>query len=472
MITSFTLLLYLFSLSSVVRSLDPVTATKTKAWADILSLKFADQIDNIMLVPKLQEIYNKIPFTTIQRLGRVEAAASAAQVGALLNDKDHSLRELSSQIHKLKPTDPSFENLFLSLATTITDDLIKQDDTQIMRVYFTPQQNGKTVLHSNNQDFQEVAPTSSTKEYKPIYPPSNVKGKDSEANWMNTDVYDARRTGWYANAVAGSKDVFIIIDESGLNLIQFEQLKKTALYILSTISPNDNIWIERKGATSSNADSSLLTPLSSESCMSGHARGTRQYVKMLSSLITGMQPISSSNSNAVDWKNMLGTAFNSIDVARKKLSNSERVGAFLILSSGNIENEKIQNVIVPYVLSNNTHQLPIMTYHFNEYGNENGNGNENENGNDGSSSLPYSCTALGTSAWLTSISHVKDAGLYYAGLSTRPADDSPVRLSSTSSLHFWGKFYFLSCFFLLLFFYFIQFSVCRIVSYMFVFVFH
>ena len=350
MIPSFAIFLCLSLLLSLVHSLDPVTAIQTKAWADKLSSQFADQIDKIMLIPKLQEIYDNTPFTIIEKSGRVEAAASAAQIGALLNEKDHSLRTLSSQIYNLEPTDPSFENVFKTLATTITNDLIKEDDTQIMRVYFTPHKNGRTILHSNNPDFQEVPPTSST-EYKPIYPPSNVKGKDSEANWMNTDVYDARRTGWYANAVAGSKDVFIIIDESGLNLIQFEQLKKTALYILSTISPNDNIWIERKGATSSNADSSLLTPLSSESCMSGHARGTRQYVKMLSSLITGMQPISSSNSNAVDWKNMLGSAFNSIDVARKKLSNSERVGAFLILSSGNIENEKIQNVIVPYVLS-------------------------------------------------------------------------------------------------------------------------
>ena len=47
-----------------------------------------------------------------------------------------------------------------------------------------------------------------------------------------------------------------------------------------------------------------------------------------------------------------------------------------------------------------------MTYHFSEFKN-NINEIENENGNDGSSSLPYSCTALGTSAWLTSISHVK-----------------------------------------------------------------
>ena len=459
MIPSFAIFLCLSLLLSLVHSLDPVTVT---AWADKLSSQFADQIDKIMLIPKLQEIYDNTPFTIIEKSGRVEAAASAAQIGALLNEKDHSLRTLSSQIYNLEPTDPSFENVFKTLATTITNDLIKEDDTQIMRVYFTPHKNGRTILHSNNQDFQEVPPTSSTpKEYKPIYPPSNVKGKDSEAEWTNTDVYDARRTGWYANAVAGPKDVFIIIDESGLNFIQFKQLKQTALNILSTISPNDNIWIERKGATSSSNTDSLLTPLGSENCMSGHARGTRQNVKMLSSLITDMQPISSSNSNAIDWENMLGTAFDSIDVARKKLSNRERAGALLILSSGNIENEKIQNFIVPFVLSNNTHQLPIMTYHFNEFknnGNENGNGNENENGNgnDGSSALPYSCTALGTSAWLTSISHVKDAGLYYAGLSTRPADDSPVRLSSTSSLHFWGKFYFLSCFFLLLFFYLIQ----------------
>ena len=224
MIPSFAFFLCLSLLLSLVHSLDPVT---TKAWADKLSSQFADQIDKIMLIPKLQEIYDNTPFTIIEKSGRVEAAASAAQLGALLNEKDHSLRTLSSQIYNLEPTDPSFENVFKTLATTITNDLIKEDDTQIMRVYFTPHKNGRTILHSNNQDFQEVPPTSSTStEYKPIYPPSNVKGKDSEAEWTNTDVYDARRTGWYANAVAGPKDVFIIIDESGLNFIQFKQLKQ------------------------------------------------------------------------------------------------------------------------------------------------------------------------------------------------------------------------------------------------------
>jgi hypothetical protein len=205
---------------------------------------------------------------------------------------------------------------------------------QIMRSYFVPHNTGNNwghskhnmALHSVEATTQpgETVPAASTRSYVPIYPPSGVKcpgEKDeacnNEATWRKTDTYNPRRTGWYTNAVAGPKDVFILADQSGMDVQAQALLKSTLNEILQTISPNDNIYMMRKTSKhdgkNMNFTSTLLDEFTS-SCGSSTSRGTADMVRRLSSAVNNMAMPPAlegvqASSSPEEWMNMLGYVF-------------------------------------------------------------------------------------------------------------------------------------------------------------------
>ena len=185
------ILLIMFVVMGIGESATPiVTKEITNQWSNSLSGFFLDLLDNTMKVPKLQDIYDRSPFTTTNQLGRVESAATAAQLGALLNDKDKSLKIFAIQACSLENTD----DRLMGMAKSIVSGLTKQNDEQIMRLYFSSHNDGSTMLHSI--DPNEVAPTSSTKDYVPIDPKNSSRNNFQVPNHIVTDTFDVRRTGW------------------------------------------------------------------------------------------------------------------------------------------------------------------------------------------------------------------------------------------------------------------------------------
>lgn len=397
-------------------------------WSNSLSSSFLDLLDNTMKVPKLQEIYDQTPITTTDQVGRVESAATAAQLSALLNDKDGSLRIFAKQAFSSDST----KDLLIGAAKSITSGLTEKKDDQIMRIYFASHKDGSIVLHSvdGRTDPKEAAPTSSTRDYTPIDP------KDLHSNFevpdhTVTDTYDVRRTGWYANAVAGPKDVFIIIDETGLDTKAFKLLKETLHYILETISPNDNIWIQRKVQMKTN---STLTPLDDTNCMQGHSRGKREVVKKLITLTNAMTLSSklenTKMSSPSEWISMFDKTLSDVDIVRSKLLNKERAGVVIILSSGNIDAKEIQDQIIPFVLKKNIHTLPIIGFNFETA--------SLSTSSSSSAPLIYSCNNLGSSSWVSGTQSAQNAALYYEHIINIPKYDDPLTSPAPSSLHFWN----------------------------------
>ena len=171
-----------------------VTKEITNQWSNSLSGFFLDLLENTMKVPKLQDIYDRTPFTATKQLGRVESAATAAQLATLLNDKDRSLKIFAKQACSLGNTN----DLLMGMAKSIVSGLTKQNDEQIMRLYFSSHNDGSTMLHSvdGRTDPNEVAPTSSTKNYVPIDPKHSSRNNFQVPNHIVTDTFDVRRTGW------------------------------------------------------------------------------------------------------------------------------------------------------------------------------------------------------------------------------------------------------------------------------------
>jgi len=202
---------------------------------------------------------------------------------------------------------------------------------QIMRSYFVPHNTNNwghskhnMALHSGKAATQpsETVPAASTHSYVPIYPPSGDKTVDTEAKWRKTDTYHPHRTGWYSNAVAGPKDVFILVDQSGMDVQAQVLLKSTLNEILQTISPNDNIYMMRKTSKhdGKNMTSTLLDDFTS-SCGTSTSRGTADMVRRLSSAVEvmamppaleGVQALSSPE----EWMNMLGYVLKEADKVR------------------------------------------------------------------------------------------------------------------------------------------------------------
>ena len=237
----------------------------------------------------------------------------------------------------------------------------------------------------------------------------------------------------YANAVAGPKDVFIIIDETGLDAKAFQLLKETLQYIINTISPNDNIWIQRKIQRETN---STLIPLDSTNCIQGHTRGTIKVVNKLTTLTNAMtlsSELATMKTSLPDWINMLEKTFVGVNLVRSKLIKKERAGVILILSSGNIDakeiQDEIQDEIIPFALKKNVHTLPIIGFNF-----------ETPSSSTSSSTTPltYSCNNLGSSAWVSGTRSAQDTALYYENIINAPTDADPLTSSAPSSLHFWN----------------------------------
>jgi len=68
-------------------------STTVQSWADQLASKFTSFLDDTMLAPNIQKLYDDVPVTTTIKQGSVESAAAAARLSTLLNEKDQSLRQ-------------------------------------------------------------------------------------------------------------------------------------------------------------------------------------------------------------------------------------------------------------------------------------------------------------------------------------------------------------------------------------------
>jgi hypothetical protein len=417
----------------------------------MLSAKFTEIIDNQMLVPKLQQTYDNTPSNTIELNGLVDSATYTAQIGALLNEKDQTLRYFAQMAGQ--PThskDISFDEYILSVEKAFIKDLSDQGDEQIIRAYFTAHKDGNTILHSvpgRTDPAEKAPPSASTKEYTPIYPPSGDSNIDGEADWINTETYDPRRTDWYSNAIAGPKDIFIIVDETNLvsstttSSVSWNALKQTLLHILSTISPNDNVWMQRRSIFGKTANQSapLLAPFGTAGCMEKHARGTKATVKQLLNAVKGMtQPpelvsasasasSSSSASTPEDWINMLTSVFDVISTVRSQVQ-SQRAGVVLILSSGDAENNHFRTVLEPFVLKHNVHQFPIVEYYFSKSFQT----SSTPSGSGLPTDLVFKCTDFGIAAWVTNTVQAMDAALYYENIIKKPHISDPFAVSVTS----------------------------------------
>ena len=89
----FVLLAVLLAMMLAIRTANALNEALVTSWSDKIASNFKSFLDETMLVPQLQEIYDKTPVTKVEKKGRVEAAATAAQIGALLNDLDGTLRD-------------------------------------------------------------------------------------------------------------------------------------------------------------------------------------------------------------------------------------------------------------------------------------------------------------------------------------------------------------------------------------------
>ena len=443
------LVVLLFFLATYIQlaTCELVTDTKVATWSNSLASKFANFLDVTMGMPKLQKMYDDVPRTTTTKEGRVLAASAAAQLASLLNDKDSELRLLAKKCSEKSTTKEMIQSTQISIVKKLQD----QGDDQIMRAYFTSHDDGTMVLHSvpGHTSADEVAPTASTAGYIPIHPPSGEEKSDPAFPFVTTAIYDARRTSWYSNAVAGPKDVFVVVDETnmGSDASRWDALKSTLQHVLNTISPNDNVWIHRRTGTKTTekktneesiaeAAPPLLTPLGGKSCLGGHVRGKASVVQQLSDAVQKMQIsttlASAPASDADDWLNMLNTTMHAVDYVRTNhVSNAERAGVILLLSTGGMESQSVQDAVVPFVLDQNVHRFPIVALHI----------AEKVAAAPSAEKLAYSCTDLGSSAWMTSSSHPADAGLYYEHIVEAPSTDSssqrdPLtsRLSSVSIL--------------------------------------
>ena len=216
--TTFLLLLTLLLLTTIQAA---VTSKDTERWANTLSLQFGDFINKTMKVPVIQTAFDKTPKSSTFKNGKVESSAAAALISSALSEKDTSLRALASVVQNAEAKHNDQDFITFSTADlkmemkNILHASKAANDHQLLRTYFTHHDTGATTLHSTpglTADTETSPPTASTASYTPIYP----SGGTQEYPWLKTTAYDPRQTPWYANAVAGPKDVFIIVDDRAM----------------------------------------------------------------------------------------------------------------------------------------------------------------------------------------------------------------------------------------------------------------
>ena len=148
-----------------------------------------------MRVPDLQDLYDKTPVTRIQVDGKVEAAAASAELQSILDNKDNELRTLSDAAL----TD-SASALMVKLKAFVAS------DPAILRAYFTPHDEAVASQVLASKDPDEIVPDSSTIAQTT---PDLVTGKPPTH-------YNSRTTPWYSNTVVGPKDIYVVVDASGM----------------------------------------------------------------------------------------------------------------------------------------------------------------------------------------------------------------------------------------------------------------
>lgn len=306
-----------------------------------------------------------------------------------------------------------------------TAEYLMEDVEDVVRMYFTSWENGETILF----------PVADQSETVPLPTP------------LRDESHDPRRTAWYANAVAGPKDVFVVVDESGVgNGERAALLKETVAHVLSTISPNDHVWLQRRSKRGNTTSSSLLSSIGAgnkSECLGSYMRGTSALIKQLSTAFFSyqMDPALTAvgerteHTTEQDWKRILDAAMDIINGVRALVREKSRPGVLLIISSGeSLGRPAIQTALARHIQAMNLNRLPIIMLDI-----------KNASTLDSSLvppvGLEWSCTSMGTQASIWTSSHAAGAALYFAKLFKVPTARNmidPLESDRMSSVQFWG----------------------------------
>ena len=179
------------ALFSAIGAEPTTTNDEAKTWATGLSNKFVDLMDSQMRVTDLQDLYDKTPVTVTHIDGKVEAASASAELQSILDHKDNELRELSQYTGNAS-------TLIVQLKAFVAS------DSSILRAYFTPH-DASAVQALASKDPNEIVPSSTT----------IAQARGSRTGKPPTH-YNSRTTPWYSNTVVGPKDIYIVVDASGM----------------------------------------------------------------------------------------------------------------------------------------------------------------------------------------------------------------------------------------------------------------
>jgi len=387
-------------------------------WAEALSDKFGYDVNERMRVKDLQNIYDTAPKTTTWTEGLVETASAAAKLALVLKHEDLCVQAIVDAVQE-------HESL-TSLDRTSTDSFChgvpyfaRLEDRKIISV-----DNTESIITSLNED----------------------------------RAYDPSLTPWFAAAVAGPKDVFIVLDLEALASLSKSRHRDYISSVnatLGTLSPNDNVWVFT-------LDASGKFETIDETCVPanpGYTRATHDVIlsvrQSLSNLDSDEAPWRSQIDTVImsrlasKWRSAFGSVFRKFEDYRKtSLRTKGDTGGILLFTTSALGPRKLDLTFAkstndgePYLdfgrHSNlntqevrNKHGIPIFTYHFDVDAE--------------ASTLDYQCDSLGSVAMVPSGEALRGQGgdsspaHYYMLLMLLPELPTGSLEEVTSSVQFFG----------------------------------
>jgi hypothetical protein len=404
-------------------------SNQVRTWANTVSRNFADDVNETMRITDLQSWYDEASRTITTKKGLVEAAKAEAELALILSKEDAELDKLADIIRQ----NP--------LATTL--DLSSTALDPRGTPYFARLSDGKLI--SGNAG--------------------------SATTFGHTDAFNPVFTPWFADAVAGPKDVHIIADTDALHSLPYiRQLDYLATLseILDTISPNDNIWLYKlDGAGNFETIDGTCAP--EKSAATAYVRGSQQVIASLKTKSADLNDVRGSLSSAASvaahaggdaaakaqtrWADALRQTFDNIKCYRQRCGSNNLspgrdahdIGAILLLTASTHgprrhefafrkDADGDEYLDAPMLSSSNNNtagvirnddNLPLFTFHF--------------DADNTQSVLEYACDSLGSVAVVPTGTSLRNKGeqapaQYFLHLTARPSPTISVR----SNVQFFG----------------------------------
>ena len=377
-------LIFLFFLLTTITSSTNVDLVSS--WSKNFSDFFSEELKQ-MRVNEIQDSFDSTPRSTTIVDGTVEIASYAARVEGYMKRNEKELDSFSSLIMQERKSstsllDPSSLPSLFRTSNNESDSLYR---------YFAHASNGKIEMETNQ-----------------------YTQKHHSADTTNSiHVMDARFTPWYANAVAGPKHIFIIIDsrfdtntdpDETNRKFFLSRLIQATTSILSTISSFDTLHIRtvtKRGT--------LSEPLLS--CNNGNGNlvtNKKEIIHFINHNLTTID-LERRNNNINDdeeeekriWSLLLRNTFLSVDKVFSSVNSKNQVSALLILSAlkpegaGYLESSKNKN------------ELPIFTFMFPRV--------RSTYGYTSTSSNSW-CSNLGVEQKIYTLKQASQVGLYYESI--------------------------------------------------------